>query len=104
MTTAFKKTRISAQQQGVNILTMTIDVPAAADSSVAFVFPVPFAAAPRVLGAPVRVDANALDIAAVATITALTNLGGTIRLKGTTTVVWTFDVTFIGDLNNPTAY
>jgi hypothetical protein len=104
MAVAFKKTRISAQQQGVNIITMTIDVPAGADQSVAFVFPTPFAAVPRMLGAPARVDANAVDVISECSISPLTAVGGTIRQKGTTGVIKTWDVTFIGDLNNPTAY
>jgi hypothetical protein len=104
MAASWKPPRLPTQQPGVKAITLTIDVPAGADPSVAFTFPTPFAAAPRVLGAPVRVDNNALDVAAVASITSLTATGGTIRLKGTTTVQWTFDVTFIGDLNNATAY
>jgi hypothetical protein len=104
MAQTFKHARVAALQQGVQLLTCTVDVPSGADQSVAIVFPRAFAAAPRVLGAPVRVDANALDVAAVASITGLTTTGCTIRLKGTTTVQWTFDVTFVGDYNNATAY
>ena len=88
---------------GVSCEVVTVDVAAAANPTQAIVFARAFAAPPRVVGC-VRTDNNALDISGFTSITALTALGCTIRIAGTTTVQWTFDVTFIGDYNNPTAY
>lgn len=98
-----KKTRIPAQAQGVDVVTLLIDVAAGADSSTAFTFARPFAAAPLVI-ACVRVDATGLDVAVATSIASLTGAGGTLRLKGTTGVIQTFSVTFVGDYNNATAY
>ena len=98
-----KPTRISAQQQGVQTVTMLIDVAAGADSSQAFVFDRPFAAAPIPIGI-VRADGTGLDVVSTPSIASLTGAGGTLRLKGTTTVIQSYYVTFIGDYNNATAY
>lgn len=106
MAALYKQARLQTKEPGLQTVVLTLDVTAGADPTQAFVFPanMAFAAAPRVLGGPVRVDNNTLDVAALASITALTAAGGTLRLKGTTTVQWTFDITFIGNLINPTAY
>lgn len=98
-----KKTRIPAQQQGVDVITLVIDVAAGADSSTAFTFARPFAAAPIVIGC-VRVDGTALDVALAMSIASLTGAGGTLRQKGTSGVIQSFHVTFVGDYNNATAY
>ena len=98
-----KKTRIPAQQQGVDVVTLRIDMAAGANTTTAFVFDRPFAAAPICIGI-VRNDATALDTAVATSLAAMTGAGGTLRQAGTSGVIQTFDVTFVGDYINPTAY
>jgi hypothetical protein len=98
-----KATRIPAQQQGVQVITLTIDLAAGADSSQAFTFDRAFAAAPMAI-AIVRADGTGLDVACTPSLASLTSAGGTLRQKGTSTVIMTYNVTFVGDYNNATAY
>lgn len=98
-----KKTRIPAQQQGVDVVTLHIDLAAGADSTTAFTFARPFAAAPTPIGI-VRNDATGLDVALAVGLASLTGAGGTLRQKGTSGVIQSFDITFVGDYINPTAY
>lgn len=103
MAVNFKPSRFPTLVPGVSAQIVTADVPAGADQSVAIVWPRAYAAAPRVT-APVRVDNNAIDVACVPSITAITATGCTLRQKGTSTVIMTYDFTVVGDLNNATAY
>jgi hypothetical protein len=98
-----KKTRIPAQQQGVDVVTLTIDIPAGADQSAAFLFERAFAAVPKCIGI-VRQDSTGLDVACVPSLASMLAAGGTLRQKGTSTVIMTYNVTFVGDYINPTAY
>lgn len=98
-----KKTRIPSQIQGGDVVTLRIDLPAGVDTSVAFTFARPYAAAPLCIGI-VRNDATGLDVALSVGLASMTGAGGTFRQKGTSGVQQTFDCTFIGDYNNPTAY
>ena len=98
-----KKTRIPAQMQGGDVVTVRVDMAAGADTATAFTFARAFAAAPLCIGI-VRNDATALDAALAMSLGSMVAAGGTLRQKGTSAVIQTFDLTFIGDYNNPTAY
>ena len=95
--------KIPTVEQGCDIVTLRIDVAAGADTSTAFTFSRAFAAKPITL-AIVQDDDVGLDVAVASSIASLTALGGTLRQKGTTGVIRTYNVTFIGNYINPTAY
>lgn len=95
--------KIPTVEPGADVITLRIDMALGADTSTAFVFDRPFAAKP-ICVAIVRDDDTALDVALAMSIASLTTLGGTLRQKGTSTVIQTFNVTFIGSYINATAY
>lgn len=95
--------KIPTVEQGADVVTLRIDVAAGATQTTAFVFGRAFAAKPIVL-AIARDDDTALDVVTTPSITLLTAVGGTLRLTGTTGVITTWNVTFIGNYINPTAY
>lgn len=95
--------KIPSVEPGVDIVTLRIDIAAGADQSTAFTFAKPFAAKPIVLAIALDDDVG-LDVAVTPGMSALTTLGGTLRQKGTSGVIRTYNVTFIGNFINPTAY
>jgi hypothetical protein len=95
--------KIPTVEQGTDVVTQRIDVAAGTDPTTAFTFDRAFAAKPIVLSI-VRDDDTGLDVAFSPSITSLATTGGTLRLKGTTGVIMTFNVTFVGNYINPTAY
>jgi hypothetical protein len=97
------KLKIPSAEPGNETIVLRIDMAAGADTSTAFTFPTPFAAKPVVV-AIVRDDDTALDVALAMGISSLTTTGGTLRQKGTSTVIQTFNVTFSGNYINPTAF
>lgn len=90
-------------EPGQDEIILRIDVAAGADSSTPFVFTKPFAAKPMVRSI-VRDDDVAIDVACTPSIASLTALGGTLRQKGTSTVIMTYNVVISGNYINPTAY
>lgn len=90
-------------EQGCDEIILRIDVAAGADSSTAFTFSRAFAAKP-IIKSVVRDDDVAIDVACTPSIASLTAAGGTLRQKGTSTVIMTYNVTVIGNYINPTAY
>ena len=96
-------TKIPTVEQGADVVTLRIDMAAGADTSTAFVFARPFAAKPICISI-VRDDDTGLDVALSMGIGSLTTLGGNLRQKGTSGVIQTFNVTFVGNYINPTAY
>jgi hypothetical protein len=96
-------TKIPTVEQGCDVVTLRIDVAAGADTSTAFTFARPFLAKPIVLAIALDDDVG-LDVAVTTGMSALTALGGTLRQKGTTGVIRTYNVTFIGNYSNATAY
>ena len=95
--------RTPTVEQGQDEIILRIDMAAGADTVTPFVFDRPFAAKPMVKSI-VRDDDVAIDVAVVPSITLLTTLGGSLRQKGTSTVIMTYNVTISGNYNNPTAY
>lgn len=98
-----KQTRSNINEQGSEEIVLRIDVAAGADGSTAFTFARAFAAKP-IIKSIVRDDDTGIDVACVPSITSLTAAGGTLRHKGTSTVIMTYNVVVQGNYNNPTAY
>lgn len=97
------KLKVPSAEPGNEIVILRIDMAAGADTTTAFTFPTPFAAKPVCLGI-VRDDDTGLDVALSMSIASLTTTGGTLRQKGTSGVIQTFNVIFAGNYINPTAY
>lgn len=95
--------KLPTVEQGTDVVTLRIDVAAGADSSTAFTFDRAFAAKP-ICVAIVRDDDTGLDVACTPSITSMATTGGTLRQKGTSGVIMTYNVTFIGNYINPTTY